>query len=788
MDRSRSKRYYYDQDYDSDNLPRTKQRYNNNPHGNYHYAPTHHRRPVSGGGGGRKMQDPSLMVTTTYRILCHDVKAGGVIGKSGSIIKAIRQHTGAWVNVHELIPGDDERIIEISDTRRRDPDGRMPAFSPAQEALLLIHERILDSDAGGGGYNGSGGVEVEEEFRMRGVSGNNRAVTRLVVTRMHVGCLLGKGGKIIEQMRMETKTHIRILPRDHSLPRCVSMSEEIVQIQSSFSLSLSLSFLVSGFRTCLWWIVLDNQCLLEKRSLVAQRYVLCLRLVCLQVVGEMNAVKKAVEIISSRLRESQHRDRGQFPGRLHSPERFPPPDDEFVPHMNNTNRRTSENGSTFGSRMPAGMSSGRSNNYSSSSSGYANESGIAPGNDNGQVMYVEDLVFRILCPVDKVDTVAGESDGIIELLQNEIGVDVKILNPVASSDEQVIIISSDEGPDDDLFPAQEALLHIQTRIVDLVPEKENVITTRLVVQTDEVECLGGRDGPLSDMQKITGATVKILPKEELPPCVSGTDEIIQLICAPEVVHIWAVHCFCKIHGLCNKGNLVSAILSAATNFPKYLGLSIIPGCVEECLREFKLLIVGEIKAAREALVEVTSRLRSYTYREFFQKDIPSPAIPISSPAMSTIEADKNSFKNTSPSQQNYSGNDVPTSIYQNAPAKSIAQPVKETGASASETAKQNGSERREDIPSGLNRMHVTLVTRSILEVVIPPHAAPKLITKSRNKLAQISELSGANVKLIEDRPELTEKIIQISGTPEQAERAQSLLQGFILSTLEDEMP
>jgi len=82
----------------------------------------------------------------------------------------------------------------------------------------------------------------------------------------------------------------------------------------------------------------------------------------LQVVGEINAVKKAVEIISSRLRESQHRDRGHFPGRPHSPERFVPPDDEFIPHMNSTARRTSENGSAFGSRLPAGMSGGRSNN------------------------------------------------------------------------------------------------------------------------------------------------------------------------------------------------------------------------------------------------------------------------------------------------------------------------------------------------------------------------------------------------------------------------------------------
>ncbi|PWA94545.1 KH domain-containing protein [Artemisia annua] len=45
----------------------------------------------------------------------------------------------------------EERIIEILDTRRRNPDGRMPNFSPAQEALFCINERILKSN--GAGFN-----------------------------------------------------------------------------------------------------------------------------------------------------------------------------------------------------------------------------------------------------------------------------------------------------------------------------------------------------------------------------------------------------------------------------------------------------------------------------------------------------------------------------------------------------------------------------------------------------------------------------------------------------------
>lgn len=503
----------------------------------------------------------------------------------------------------------------------------MPSFSPAQEALFLIHERILESEDN---FNNSGNYSNNNN------NGNNKAVTRMVVSRMHVGSLLGKGGKIIEQMRIETKTHIRVLPRDHTLPRCVDMSEEIVQ-----------------------------------------------------VVGDMNAVKSAIAIISSRLRESQHRDRSNFHGRVHSPERFFPPEDDFTPR-----------------RLPGGPG-GRYENYPSRSSGFGMEPVGASTFDNRPPISYEDIVFKILCPIDRVESVVGEKDGFFELLQREVGVDIKVAARVSGSDEQIVIITSNEGPDDELFPAQEALLHIQTRIVDLFPEKENIITTRLLVPSGEVGCLEGKNGSLSEMAKLTGASIEILPREELPACVEGNDELVQ--------------------------------------------------------------IVGEIKAAREAVVEVTERLRSYIYQDGFRRDTSAPPFPAPSSGSSGMGME-GAFSNNA--RGVLTGSDSPE-------AHQYMHSAKESGGYISENVKQTEKERRDDKPTGLNKIALPLVKRSILEVVLPQHAASKL---SKNKLSQIGELSGASVKIVEDEQGETEKVIRISGTPEQAERAQSLLQGFILST------
>lgn len=72
------------------------------------------------------------------------------------------------------------------------------------------------------------------------------------------------------------------------------------------------------------------------------------------------------------------------------------------------------------------------------------------------------------------------------------------------------------------------MLHIQTHIVDLFPDKENIITTRLLVPSRDVGCLEGKDGSFSHIRKLTGANVRILSREHLPTAVFGAHELVQV--------------------------------------------------------------------------------------------------------------------------------------------------------------------------------------------------------------------------------------------------------------------
>lgn len=170
---------------------------------------------------------------TVYRILCPIKKIGSVIGRGGDIIKRLRDETHSKIKVDDPIPGTDERVVIIFSPSmkisREDPvnndndvteevHDEMEPHCPAQHALLKVHQRIAEDD---GVFTGAAVREESNEDEM--------VTARILVPSNQVGCLLGKGGHVIQRLRTETGANIRILPEDH-LPPCAMRSDELIQI------------------------------------------------------------------------------------------------------------------------------------------------------------------------------------------------------------------------------------------------------------------------------------------------------------------------------------------------------------------------------------------------------------------------------------------------------------------------------------------------------------------------------------------------------------------------------
>ena len=60
-------------------------------------------------------------------------------------------------------------------------------------------------------------------------SGEHSYTTRLLVPTSRIGCLIGKGGTIISEMRRSTRANIRILSKEN-LPKVASEDDEMVQV------------------------------------------------------------------------------------------------------------------------------------------------------------------------------------------------------------------------------------------------------------------------------------------------------------------------------------------------------------------------------------------------------------------------------------------------------------------------------------------------------------------------------------------------------------------------------
>ena len=162
---------------------------------------------------------------TVYRYLCPVKKIGSVIGRGGEIVKQLRIDTKSKIRIGETVPGSDERVITIysASNEANALEESSDYSSPAQQALFKVHHRVVADDLMG------------EESEV----GSHQVTARLLVPSDQIGCIIGKGGQIVQNIRTETGALIRILKDDH-LPRCALSSDELVQVSGW----LSLNFIV----------------------------------------------------------------------------------------------------------------------------------------------------------------------------------------------------------------------------------------------------------------------------------------------------------------------------------------------------------------------------------------------------------------------------------------------------------------------------------------------------------------------------------------------------------------
>lgn len=155
----------------------------------------------------------------SFRFLCHASRIGGVIGKSGTIIKHLQQSTSSKIRVEDSDSDDRVIVIIASNSVNKKitlSEGSLDEVevSSAQEALVRVFERILDVAAESDGLSVVTGGVVS---------------CRLLTEGSQAGSVIGKGGKVIESIKKDSGCKIRVLSSD-KLPSCALPTEEMVEV------------------------------------------------------------------------------------------------------------------------------------------------------------------------------------------------------------------------------------------------------------------------------------------------------------------------------------------------------------------------------------------------------------------------------------------------------------------------------------------------------------------------------------------------------------------------------
>ncbi|QCD90729.1 poly [Vigna unguiculata] len=149
-----------------------------------------------------------------FRLLCSNNVAGSVIGKRGTIVRALESKTGASIIFTAPLSESAERIVTISAVENLES-----CNSPAQDAVILVFARIIED------HIGKGFLPVS--------SMESPVTARLLVAASTVNCLSNNEGQVISELRELTGADLQIL-HGESVPSGAADGDVVVQITGEY--------------------------------------------------------------------------------------------------------------------------------------------------------------------------------------------------------------------------------------------------------------------------------------------------------------------------------------------------------------------------------------------------------------------------------------------------------------------------------------------------------------------------------------------------------------------------
>lgn len=610
-----------------------------------------------------------------FRLLCPSSKTAALIPKLGST-------PGAKVRIEHPTHGGDECVVLIfAEPNAQSPNNAAQTLdkaerSPAQQALVRVFGKVTVDDAGEAEKGNSGGC-------------GGLVCCRLLVASSQVGCVLGRGGKIVEKIRQESGAHVRVLPRDQ-IPPCASPADELIQI-----------------------------------------------------TGDFSAVKKALLSVSGCLQDNPKED------------------------VANSGATKISGGSIHGTGMPAqvdpiahrGFGPGfnasdyHSRNYSSN-----------PGTENigrGHRMAMEEeVVFNLLCHVDKVGSLIGKGGSIVRTMQSETGASIKIADCAPDSDERVVIISAQENPEQKYSPAQEAVIRAHHRIAEIGFEPGAAVVARLLVHPQQIGCLLGKGGfIITEMRRATGASIRIFPKEQVQKGSYQNDEVVQVIGSLPSVQDALFHITSRIR------ETIFPMRPPYANFSGPPYMSPFPEMPPPSFRpRHNPASPGPYPSPgfHHGIDHSAFPSQTPDHQPSF-----SHGMDHNGPAH--MDRVPYSFGNERPGHGPTFESPSPRAWTPQGVSCGTPRGAADVG---SGLASRNGSRR-----SGSQQPYLTSTT---VEITIPQTLITHVHGENNGNLSQIRQISGAHVIVHDSKPGSLETLVVVSGPPDKTRAAQTLIHGFIL--------